>query len=171
MTDILTREEAYEANGIAGWQALAQGSPSTYATGKFRNAGAGNCVRTWGLSEGGLPMGATGYMRIDTTSATNVDNTIAQDAVPLLTGETYTIGAFVRGKGYFTCGPTQNNYERSARVYVDHAAWRFYSGEFTAASNRQAMYWRNETIATDEYAGALEIAAPLLVAGGGVSDD
>ena len=169
MTDTLSREEAYAANGMGGWQSFAQGSPPTYASGRFRNAGAGNGVRTWGLSEGSLPMGATGYMSIDTSpeTCTNPDNTIAQDSVPLTTGDVYTIGAFVRGRGCFSCGPTQDGYYRAVKVYVDHPQWRFYGGEFSAKSGAQSMYWRNETVSTDQYAGRLDVCAPLLVRGGG----
>lgn len=165
MTDAYSREEAYELNEIAGWEEFAYGPMANPTTAKFRNAGGGNGTRTWGLSEASLPMGATGYMRIDTTSATNSDNTISQDSVPLVSGEVYTIGAFVRGKGYFTCGPTQDGYYRAAKAYVDHPAWRFYGGTFTAKSESQNMYWRNQTLGTDDYAGSLEICAPLLMQG------
>ena len=168
MAEMMTREEAYAANVITGWEAFAYNGTANNANGKFRNAGSGNGVRTWGLSEDGLPMGASGYMRIDTSaeSCTNKDNTIAQDSVPLAVGETYAIGAFVRGKGYFTCGPTQDGYYRAATVHVDHPGWRFYGGEFAAKTASQSMYWRNECTAADDDAGALEICAPLLVRGG-----
>ena len=169
MTDAYSREEAYELNEIAGWEEFAYGPTANPTTAKFRNAGSGNGWRIWGLSEDGLPMGATGYMSIDTSAetCTNSDNTISQDSVPLVVGEVYTIGAFVRGKGYFTCGPTQDGYYRARSEHVDHPNWRFYGGVFTAKSTSQNMYWRNETIATSEYAGKLDISAPILVRGGG----
>lgn len=163
--ELLSREAAYEANVLSGWRAMQYGATATNSNGLWRKA-AGNGTYTWGLSEGSLPMGATGYVRVDSANATAASNNIAQNDTPLVVGETYTVGCYVRGRGVADIFLEQDGNARIARAEVDGDRWRFVSGTFTAKATPQNFYLSNGTSSSSALAGALDICAPLLVRGG-----
>ena len=161
-----SREYIYENNGISGWRDPERKAPAYWSNGGFRNAGTGNGARSFGHVEDGLPMGASSYIRIDTSNATNWDNCIAQDQVPMTIGEEYTIGIFARGKGRLQLAFTQEGYKKLLTEVIDQENWRLFTATTTAKAESQSVFFYNASIETDDYAGALDLCAPMIFMGG-----